>query len=187
MNCNLAVQDLVGRGDEICTLVRPLIGKGRVAFHRIASRQAVLFGIFSGPRLDSPIDEWRFTTFVPLIRAAYRERWIPADEKAKRYYLEQAYLHLYQQSPYGESERQFLALHCDPNEPDDKPHAMYKQGPHVHVVSAPQPIPHSHFALNLGNLPAVLASVQNLHSALATAVTMLQQQVLEVYSGRHTS
>ena len=184
MKCSVAVQDLVGRGDEICSLVRPLVGKGRVAFRRRASRQAIMFGTFSGPLDDRPIDELRFSTFVHLIRAAYRERWIPADEKAKRYYLEHAYLHLYQQLPYGEGEQQFLALHCDPNEPDDKPHAMYKQGPHVHIVSAPQPMPHSHFALNLGNLPTVLASVPNLHSAFATAVIMLQQQVLEVYRNR---
>lgn len=184
MNCDVAEQELIGRGDQIRKLVQPLVGKGRVAFGRITTRQSVLFGAFSGSRPDLPIDEWRFTTFVPSIRGAYYERWIPVDERAKRYSLELAYLHLYEQLATSRSERQFLALHCDPNEPDAAPHARYKQGPHVHVVSAPQPLPHSHFALNLANLPQVLSSMIQLHAAFSTAVMMLQDQVLQVYKDR---
>ncbi len=181
MNCDVDAQDLVGRGDEICGLVKPLVGRGRIAFHRITSRRAVVFGTFSGSLPDLPVDEWRFTTFVPSIRGAYRERWIPVDERGRRYYLELAYLHLYEQLAVGEGERQFLALHCDPNEDDESPHAKYKQGPHVHVVTAPQPLPHSHFALNLGDLPRVLSSLHDLQTAFSTAVLLLREQVLEVY------
>jgi hypothetical protein len=183
MYCNIKEKDLIGRGDEICKLIKPLVGSRRVAFHRFTSRRRVVFGTFSGPTPDVPVDEWRFATFVPSIRGAYRELWTPSDDSAKRYYLEQAYLHLYEQLSVVETERQFLALHSDPNESPKSPHAKYKQGPHVHVVTAPQPLPHSHFALNLGDLAGVLSSLDRLHTAFSTAVLMLKEQVLDVYRG----
>ncbi len=181
MNCHVAERDLIGRGDQICRLVRPLVGKGRIAFHRFTSRRNIIFGAFSGPRPDRPIDEWRFGTFVPSIRAAYRERWTPSDDSAKHYSLMQAYLHLYEQLSSDESEQQFLALHCDPNEDARAPHVRYKLGPHVHVLTAPQPLPHSHFALNLSDIAGVLSSLENLDTAFSTAIRMLQEQVLELY------
>jgi hypothetical protein len=184
MNCSAAVKDLVGRGNEICKLVQPLVGKARVAYSKSLIGPAIVFATFSGPLPDRPIDEWRFTTFVPSIRGAYRERWLPADSNRKRYYLQQAYLHLYLQLPFGGQEDEILALHCDPNEDDGEPHAVYKKGPHVHVTAAPQPLRHSHFALNLSDLPTVLSSLPRLHGAFSTAVIMLQEQVLEVYKSR---
>jgi hypothetical protein len=150
----------------------------------MSTRQAITFVVFSGAEPDRPIDEWRFTTFVPSLRAAYRERWVPTDERGKSYYLQQGYLHLFYQSGRGEDEEEVLALHCDPNESDDQPHVLYKRGPHIHVVAAPQPLPHSHFALNLSSLDTVLSSIDNLHRAFSGAVLMLQEQVLHVYRDR---
>jgi hypothetical protein len=108
---------------------------------------------------------------------------VPADQKRKRYCLERAYLHLYRRGPTEDDELEFLALHCDPNEPDDTghlKHAVYKRGPHIHITAAPQPLCHSHFALNRSHLPDVLASVASLSAAVQSGVEMIRDQVLDI-------
>jgi hypothetical protein len=123
------------------------------------------------------------------LHGSYQESWCPVNEKRKRYYLEKAYLHLYLTTlTAGDAaEKEILALHCDPNEADEPPgwkglvHSKYKRGPHLHVSTAEQPMPHSHFALNACHLGSVLISVESLTNAMATAVQMLEDQVLRLY------
>jgi hypothetical protein len=123
------------------------------------------------------------------MHGSYQERWCPVNEKRKRYYLERAYLHLYLTTQIeGEAmEKELLLLHCDPNETDepvDWPglrHSKYKRGPHLHISTAQQPIPHSHFALNACHLDSVLSSVESLTKAMEVAVQMLEDQVLRLY------
>ncbi|MGO8735448.1 MAG: hypothetical protein ACLQVM_21935 [Terriglobia bacterium] len=126
---------------------------------------------------------------MPLMRGSYQERWCPVDEKRKRYYLERAYLHLYLTTHVdGEAtEKEMVLLHCDPNEADEPKgwlglrHSRYKRGPHLHISTAQQPIPHSHFALNACDLESVLSSVESLTKAMREAVQMLEDQVLRLY------
>ena len=164
-------------------MLTPLSGLSRLAYEFFHYRSEFMIAVHSGPRPDLGPADWRFTTIVRGVRAGYYERWIASDEKRKKYYLDRSYLHLYRSGTDELSEREILALHCDPNEPDDTgelKHAIYKRGPHVHVTAFDQPLPHSHFAHNLGELDSILGSMLSLHRAVSTGIVMLRDQVLDV-------
>lgn len=62
----------------------------------------------------------------------------------------------------------------------DKPDKdKYKKGPHLHIKAADDPLPHAHFALNLGHLDAVLESIETLSEAMRCAIFMLKEEVLD--------
>jgi hypothetical protein len=146
-----------------------------------------MIGVHSGPRPELGITDWRFSTIVRGVRAGYHERWIAVDEKRLQFYMERAYLHLYRSRSQNADEVEVLALHCDPNEPDDTgalKHALYKRGPHIHVTAAEQPFPHSHFALNRTNIDDVLGSVKSLHEAVASGILLIRDQVLDLINER---
>jgi hypothetical protein len=142
-----------------------------------------MIGVHSGARPDIGVTDWRFSTVVRGIRAAYHERWIAVDEKRQRFYIERAYLHLYRRRRDESEESEIIAMHCDPNEPDDSGelnHAVYKRGPHIHVTASHQPFPHSHIALNATEIDNVLSSIVSLHNAVSAGVVLLRDQVLDV-------
>jgi hypothetical protein len=93
--------------------------------------------------------------------------------------LDRAYLSLFKTEPSTRTEIEFLCLHCDPNEPDDARHAIYKKGPHLHIQVAEEPIPHAHIALNRGHLDAVLNSPDSLTKAMGAAILMLREEILD--------
>lgn len=163
----------------------PISGSRRVACSQTVERNDFVLAVHSGSKPDLAPREWRFTTRVPKMRASYLERWVPTNEKRKRYYLMQAYLHLYwREGPREDDEKEILALHCDPNEPGDagtRKHALYKRGPHIHVVDSSQPLPHAHFALNVGHLSEVLRSVESLTAAVLSGVNLVRDQVLDLF------
>jgi len=187
MICELEFDSLRRRGQRISDMLQPLARSPRLASSPFPLRNEFIIGVHSGSRPDAPPREWRFTTPIRSIRGSYWERWVPTSEKRTRYYLGQAYLHLYWRAATTDDEHELLALHCDPNEPDDfgvTTQAIYKRGPHIHVMTASQPLPHSHFALNMGHLTDVLSSVESLSTAMSSAVTMIRDQVLDLFE-RH--
>jgi hypothetical protein len=193
MVCKVEDKLLYARVESVRAMLRPLV-RGDCTCRRVNDRDkdgrpCIVLASFSGsqPPSDS-IRDWRFATQVPYLWGSYLERWVPVDTKARHYFLDRAYLHLYRRSHLeGMSENEILALHCDPNEPDEPSdhhglkHARYKRGPHIHVPTAEQPMPHSHIALNLGNLPEVLNSFENLSAAFNSAIQMLDEQVIALY------
>lgn len=192
MICELDVEALLHRVNQVGRILDPLRGgKGRrFACKSVSSGNAITLITFSGPDSVTELaDQWRFITHVPSMNGSYQERWCPVNEKRKRYYLERAYLHLYvtTQAEGEMKEKEILALHCDPNEaaePSGWPgliHSKYKRGPHLHISTAEQPMPHSHFALNACHLEWVLGSVETLTKAIQVAVQMLEDQVLRLY------
>ncbi len=187
MRCEIEADDLPRRGHDICQMLVPLAGKIRLAYNFVQNGSAVTIGVHSGPRPQASIPDWRFTTFVHGVRAAYHERWIPVDEKRKRFFIERAYLHLYRRRQSEQEETEIVALHCDPNEPEDSgdmKHAVYKRGPHIHLTASEQPFPHSHIALNAREIDAVLSSVESLHGAVTAGVVLLRDQVLDLLNAR---
>jgi len=58
----------------------------------------------------------------------------------------------------------------------------YKKGPHLHIKAADNPIPHAHFALNLGHLDAVLETIESLSEAMSYGLLMLKEEVLDRFS-----
>jgi hypothetical protein len=184
MICELELDNLRTRGPQISEMLQPLAGSRRIAFSTTPQRNHFMIAVHSGTRPDTLPRDWRFTTPIRKIRGSYWERCVPTNEKRINYYLQQAYLHLYWRPNINDDEYELLALPCHPNEPNDSgpmTQAVYKRGPHIHVMTATQPLPHSHFALNMGHLADVLSSIENLSAAVSFAVVMIRDQVLDLF------
>lgn len=63
---------------------------------------------------------------------------------------------------------------------DKSDEEKYKKGPHLHIKAADDPLPHAHFALNLGHLDAVLISIETLSEAMRDGILMLKEEVLDI-------
>jgi hypothetical protein len=182
VRCVLEAEKIPGRALYVVRLLRAIAPPlQRVACRpRWIDRQVVLSAYVGSEPTDPDPDDWRFPTKIPGIRACYYERWFPTDFRRTRLYLDRAYLHLFIH-PEHNTEKQVLALHCDPNEAETSKHFVYKAGPHIHMSTAEHPLDRTHIALNTSNLAAVLKSVQDLTSAFETAVKMVEEQVLGLY------
>lgn len=193
MLCKVEAESLYRRDTDVRAMLGPLV-RGDSTCRRLNQRgrdgkATIILASFSGPQPPSDsYRDWRFATTATNLWGSYFERWMPADPKERHYFLDRAYLHLYERTrSEGAGDKEILGLHCDPNEPLEHEnhgglkHARYKRGPHIHVSTAEQPMPHSHIALNLGHLDEVLESFDNLSSAIQSAIRMLNDQVIELY------
>jgi hypothetical protein len=70
-----------------------------------------------------------------------------------------------------------LCLHTDPGDAE-----VFKQGPHLHVSCAEDPIPHCHFPLDLGSLNMVLKDCDSLTLALQRAIGAIAKEVIREFS-----
>ena len=165
------------RGKKIQTILRPISHQrqGPAWFPRSSSREYII-GTYDGTRPTAEYRDWRFSTFVRNFRAMYFEIWKRSTENDQYWYLDRAYLSIYQIIDRNESE--FLCLHCDPNIANDVKE-KYKKGPHLHIKAANEPLPHAHIVLNLGHLDAVLTSIDTLSVAIDTAISMPKEEVLD--------
>ena len=147
---------------------------------RASARRMYILAAHSGVNPSSDYRSWRLSTYRRDFRCGYFEIWKPADERNREYYLDRAYLTLFR-VPLGlPQEDDLIALHCDPIIEDTEPHAPYKQGPHLHMVFADDPLQHAHLALNRSHLGEILESIDTLSNALAIAVNMLKEEILEL-------
>ena len=126
---------------------------------------------------------WRFKTTKDKLRASYFEIWRPDDPEQSNWYLFRAYLTIFEINQADRTEKELVALHCDPDEPSDAPHAKYKQGPHLHMLSAADPLQHSHIALNSPRYlhSNVLASFNDLSEHFDEAIQLVSEQVVGLY------
>ncbi len=146
-------------------------------------------GKFDGGRIVAAHDgggilsaeKWIFRTSVPDVWADYYELWLPFGN-SKRLALQKAYLHLYRPGEERGSLREFVCVHCDPQEDEGSPSGRYKKGPHLHVRAAEKPLPKSRFPLNLGHLNQILESVDALTTAMGDAVQVLADEVLTKFN-----
>jgi hypothetical protein len=170
-------KEIVSRQNKIRKLLNPIsrIKGGPVCTLKPLQRKLILATHDGSPPL-SDFTSWRFTTKHSAFRALYYEMW--TGNGTNIFSLDKAYLHIYQMIDYDE--REYLLLHCDPDEPDIEKHALYKRGPHLHISVAEQPIPHSHIALCLSNLDSTLNSVDSLTTALELCIKMICEQFLEI-------
>lgn len=179
MKCVLSKAEIPQRTQRVARILRRIAPpRQRVAcWPRWLDRQVVLSAYIGAQPTDPDPDQWRFPTKVSQIRASYYERWVQADSITSDVYLERAYLHLFIRKE-ERSEKEVLALHCDPNDSQSSKHYFYKAGPHFHMTTAENPLRHCHIALNTSNLSDVLKSVDGITKALETAITMIEEQVL---------
>lgn len=175
----ISSRHLRSRGGQIRRLLRPLVrDPGGPAFKTVYWRPGeVVVAAHDGSAVGKQYREWSFATFVHDVRGTYFEKWNQDDNDS--WGLHRAYLSLLRIDRMRQSQKELLALHCDPREPDEAPHSIYKRGPHLHVQDASDPIPHAHIALNIGHLEQVLSSVDSLSTAMNLAVRMLKEEILD--------
>jgi hypothetical protein len=175
------MEELEHRGEYVRQLLKPIAKRSSgPAWQRKSSVGEFIIGTHDGSPIRSDYRDWRFTSVVHNFQAMYFEIWRRSEVKEKEYwYLYRAYLSIYQIDRGQQKETEFLCLHCDPNEADNAPHAIYKRGPHLHINVANHPIPHAHIALNRCHLEEVLNSVNSLTEALKLAIQMLKDEILD--------
>ena len=149
----------------------------KIIINQVSVNKSSIWGASDIMEIGSDYKSWRFKTNVENFYGMYYEQWLPYEFDI--YYLDRIYLHIYKTNVTELRSIEYLLLHCDANEPDEAPHAVYKQSPHLHFAFAEQPIPHSHIALNNGNLMETLHSIDSLHIALKHAINMIETQVLD--------
>ena len=120
--------------------------------------------------------DWKFRTLAKDIWCQYFEIWKPTNDE-KEFYLFRAYLHLFQTDRSTHSMKEFVCVHCDPEEVQNR----YKQGPHLHIKNAEEPIPQCHFPLNYCNLDTVLYSIDTLTESIEKAIEILTVEVVNRY------
>lgn len=184
-NIVIPSRSLNHRGAKVQKLLRHISfdSQNGPAYSNIPYHRGHLIGFYGGQFRpgDHPRD-WRFKTIAPSIYAMYFEQWIPSETgKHSSWYLDRAYLNLYELSDqrFMDSEKEFVCLHCDPNETDVDAHSDYKRVPHIHIKAAQEPIPQAHISLNLDFSDKVLNSVETLFSSLETAIVMLRDEILD--------
>lgn len=174
----MEIGDLGSRGNKIQAVLRPISHqKQGPAWEPRSSSREYIIATYDGTRPTAEYRDWRFSTFVRNFRAMYFEIWKRSKDYEAYWYLDRAYLSIYQIIDRSESE--FLCLHCDPNIANDAKE-KYKKGPHLHIKAAAEPFPHAHIALNLGHLDTVLTSIDTLSEAMKSAISMLKEEVLDI-------
>jgi len=185
------------RYQEITQLVesiRPTQAKknknSQFGVYPISSQSEVILAVSDvNVRQQRDYTNWRFRTYIENIEASYYEKWILFDKNL--YYLDRIYFHLYKIDTIERESKEYVLLHCEPNfnwksstrDPQDK----YQHSPHIHLKCAEEPIPHSHFSLNLLELPRIMASIGELNSAIGNGILLIKEQVLDYHLSKKAS
>lgn len=164
------------------SLLAPLTedaNKGGPAIQRRTRERRIAYAAHGGSP-PGDIRLWRFPTFHHDFFASYIEVWHPVDQPEGDYFLNSIALTLFRVYRPGREEREFIALHCEPNEEPGPAAAqnIYKRSPHIHVEAAENPIPKSHLTLAHPFLAEVLASEVALFRTIGLAIEMLRDEVL---------
>ena len=177
----LQMTELRKRDSDIVKVLSPLVERPESLYviPRTVNREEFVFvAVPKGTNAQGDYTDKKFRTVSPELYATYHERWFRFyEEKEEFWYLERAYLHFYQIDRPSRSSSEFLLLHCDPNE--TREHALYKQSPHLHIVTAPDPWPHAHIALNVGYLEPMLKDASSLTRTFGAMVVMIKEQILD--------
>lgn len=173
--------DLVKRSNSLYRLFSPLRVNDatRVAcgFAKDSPGRSKVLVASDGTTRDRRYREETFRTSIPDLRCKYFEVWQPG--KANHVVLNRAYLTLLRVGAPGRDFEELIALHTDPDDSSDM-----KQGPHLHVTCAPDPMHHCHFPLAWGFLTQVLRNCDSLTVAFGLAIKMIAQDVLPRYRTR---
>jgi hypothetical protein len=149
-------------------------------------------GLVSGGRIfaahsgrtnpKSHYSQWRFRTVSRDIECQYYELWKPSGQ-SRVMFLDRAYLHVYRIDRAERRARQLVCIHTDPYAISSTVTSPYKQGLHLHVTEASDPIPKCHFPIILSHsdhhLDELLSSSQNLTTAFGRAATMIRYELVE--------
>jgi len=159
---------LTGTTEVPCELIPGMVHGGRV----IAARDS---------RTSENYRDWTFRSSCSEIVCQYFELWRPCAT-AKEWYLDRAYLHLFFVDRILHRNRELLCIHTDPNNQDAEPTKAYKRGPHMHIQSAMQPMPHAHFPLANGYIQNCVGSLGELTRVFGEVVSVLSHDVISRFA-----
>jgi hypothetical protein len=155
---------LTGNSQVPCELVPGLVHGGKV----IAARDE---------RTPNHYRDWVFRSSCSDIVCQYFELWRPCS-KAREWYLDRAYLHLFFVDRTLRQNRELLSVHADPNNQDTEPIKGYKTGPHLHVHSSIEPLPRAHIPLAMGYVKTCVESLSELTRVFDEVVSVLSHDVI---------
>jgi hypothetical protein len=170
----LSERDLVTRQNSLHVIFAALRnGKKRVAFgiakDSPGGTQVLVAKDHNNGR--SPYRDESFQTSVKALRCKYFEMWqVTGGDKLL---LNRAYFTLLRVNDASRSFDELLCIHTDPADAE-----VFKQGPHLHVTCAKDPIPHCHFPLELGALEMALKDCDALTSAMRRAIGVVAKEVI---------
>jgi hypothetical protein len=118
-----------------------------------------------------------FRTSVKVLRCSYFELW--RGPARGSYTLDRAYFTLVEVVRATHEYSDLLCIHTDPGDENN-----LKQGPHLHVSCAPDPIRHCHFPLEFGFLETVLTDCGSLSLAMQRAIEVIARDVLPRFKDR---
>lgn len=179
----IEVDSLNNRTVNIQQLLSPLRKNLPIVACSICLRQShgcKVVAAHDGAKNFEHYDQWQFKTFARDIKCQYYEFWKPFNGH-KTLCLNRAYLNLLQKNMATKEYVKLMSIHCDPYEEGAEPQSSYKQGPHLHVQKAEQPIPKCHFPLNLTELENILSSIDNITVALKTSIEIICNELLSRY------
>ena len=172
------------RGPNFRILLGPLLKNpkqgGPSATRRFIGDHRLVWVAHQGNITNLNYSEWRFNIFLGGYKARYFEIWAPVDLATQNeWYLEKAYLTIY----HGDTE--YICLHCDPEtENKASQRACYKQSPHLHISTAPQPLPKAHIALAHGRINEIFASETDLFKAMRLGVELIREEILALLNDK---
>ena len=175
-------EEVFSRKREVELLLRPLAqGVNRFTCDKInAGNKTVLYAVRGPTKTTDAHRDWRFRSFVDTIVFRYTESWVSVGEG--NFDLSHFSLGLHKSSDRTD-DKEWLSFDCEPTHSESDPHGIYKQGPHLHIKVANDPLPHVHFPLITATyLPQVLDSSDTLFCAVSDIVATLKEQVLSVIS-----
>jgi len=77
--------------------------------------------------------------------------------------------------------RDLICLHCEPNKTSDDYFVVCQHNPHFHIKAAEDPLPKSHFPINIAE-DKVLDSLESITKSFKKAISILNHEVLKNYS-----
>ena len=122
--------------------------------------------------------EWGFPSVVKGVECRYMERWLPVGSRDEQWTLRHSYLHLYRHTGVDIPPREIFAFHWEPDANQAGGTGENSQRPHVHVTSAPEPLPSAHLVVTLTVSPTEQSSVIYLNHLLQEVSQIVGNEVL---------
>ena len=174
------MSELVERRDALHKIAKHLVSKPTSVYVNKHTEPSEFVWYVAQARADLPssYEKAKFRTTVDNLYASYFEQWKRFfEDRKEQWFLEKAYLHFYRVDQPDQEPPEYLLLHSDPNE--NREHAIYKRGPHLHIHAADAPWPRAHIALNIGYLDEMLRDASSLTAAFEAAVVMIRSEILD--------
>lgn len=174
------------RADQAAKLVAPLARKKAILqpawLQHPTGKVLSLADQFTSVRRDER--QRHFSTRIDSLYCQYFELW-RSEDQGRNWFLEQANLHLLGGGTGRGDLAELVMIHAEPETATDTYSGRAKAGPHLHMKvdsGRLRVLAKAHIPLNLCHLDEVLGDVSQLDAAMASAVIILGNDVLDRFS-----